>query len=248
MNHNVPGQQGNQHLTHRVHKPNTTNNGLALNGNHHKHNPNGNNPNNVGPNKNPKNNGNGNGNNSNKNGPDKNKNNNNGNGNGNGNNPNNNGNKNNNNNGNGNGKNGGGKGTKVIIDPSIVIAGGGGGGYPVGGGGYAPGYVTGGPAYVGGYQGNSVTTNYPPVNGGAPAVIRIVNPATSAGAVNYQVNGYEYTIEPGQAQTLTADRTWTIGFNRGPDLGDAEYSLTSGDYKFGVDNDDGWNLYASNDE
>ena len=72
--------------------------------------------------------------------------------------------------------------------------------------------------------------------------IRIINPQDSPGAVNYALNDYNFEIKPGDHQDLTDDRQWVIGFDRGGNFGDAEYTLQPGDYTFGP-SDHGWELY-----
>lgn len=80
----------------------------------------------------------------------------------------------------------------------------------------------------------------------APARITLVNPAGSGASVTYTLNGFRYTMRPGQTQTITADRAWTIIFGRGSRFGSARYSLSAGTYIFGVTNR-GWELRRSED-
>ncbi len=79
-----------------------------------------------------------------------------------------------------------------------------------------------------------------PVFSGGP--IKIVNPATNTGRLNYTLNGMPYSIEPGQTQEFTEDRAWVIDFDRGRSLGMARYSLQTGVYRFAM-TDRGWELY-----
>jgi hypothetical protein len=84
----------------------------------------------------------------------------------------------------------------------------------------------------------------PPAAGGA--AIRIINPADSQATINYSINDYDYQIAPGSEQDLSADQQWVITFNRGENDGDAQYTLSPGDYTFGP-SDRGWELYHTSD-
>ena len=74
--------------------------------------------------------------------------------------------------------------------------------------------------------------------------IKIVNPEKIGVTLNYSLNGVNYSIPPGYSQDLVQDRTWTIRFSRGPSLGQAEYGLEPGLYKF-ARTDHGWELFHS---
>lgn len=78
----------------------------------------------------------------------------------------------------------------------------------------------------------------------AGGTIRIVNPATSGQVLQYTLNNTAYTIQPGQTQTLTNDRAWTIAFDRGGHYGQSRYSLSTGTYNF-TSTGQGWNLFRS---
>lgn len=98
-------------------------------------------------------------------------------------------------------------------------------------------------------------TNYPQFNSVAPGnvlprpaaaaftggPIQIVSPAGVGGTVNYALNNYKYSIQPGQTQTIQADRDWIITFGRGENFGSAKYALTPGVYHFAV-TAKGWEL------
>jgi hypothetical protein len=59
--------------------------------------------------------------------------------------------------------------------------------------------------------------------------------AVVGGEVHYVLNNrYPYTIQPGQRQSLPANRSWTIEFDRGNSQGTARYSLERGVYEFRV--------------
>ena len=105
------------------------------------------------------------------------------------------------------------------------------------------------------YYGRGYSQSYYPPSNSAPYVvrrpafepglIRICSPASCPGAVRYTLNGYPYTIHPGQAQTIESDRPWVASFDRGH--GEvARYSLRPGEYSFGATDDGHWELYRSN--
>lgn len=64
--------------------------------------------------------------------------------------------------------------------------------------------------------------------------IRITHPSGSTAPINYSLNGFQYTIRPGESQTLVNDRLWTIQFDRGGEFGRARYSLSPGQFEFTV--------------
>lgn len=106
---------------------------------------------------------------------------------------------------------------------------------------YSPAYVPSyspSPTYV---ERNEVPTvvRRPSFDGG---VIRIANPASAEGAIKYTINGYRYTMRPGETQTINADRSWTIRFDRGTGASVARYALRSGNYTFGI-SERGWELF-----
>ena len=82
---------------------------------------------------------------------------------------------------------------------------------------------------------------------GYGGTIKIVNPSDSGGAVSYTLNGTQYSIQPGHAQTIQNDRLWTVAFGSGGSGGNIRYSLRPATYKFKV-TDGGWNLFKSQDQ
>lgn len=114
----------------------------------------------------------------------------------------------------------------------------------------------GGPAYgnTGGWNAGVATpnllampaNNVPPnvVPGaavGASGKVLITNPADSGGDVNYVLNGNNFSIQPGQTQSLDNDRVWTIDFASGGQRGGVRYTLSPGQFKFVV-KESGWEL------
>lgn len=71
--------------------------------------------------------------------------------------------------------------------------------------------------------------------------ITLANPARNGGAVNYSVNTFTYSAQPGQTQTLNNDRPWTIAFDNGRGQ-QMKHRLDSGAYEFRVDAASGWSL------
>ena len=79
----------------------------------------------------------------------------------------------------------------------------------------------------------------------AASSIRIRNPDSTGTELNYSLNdSFSYTIQPGEKQGLPDDQSWVIQFDRGDNLGNARYTLDSGEYYFGM-SDHGWELYRS---
>lgn len=126
----------------------------------------------------------------------------------------------------------------------------GGYGYGLGSGYYSPYYYS-QPGYVAPqyyypqatptYVAPSVTYNTNDVlfDGGE---IRLFLPDGSAGAVKYALNGYVYTMQPGESQKFRHDRRWIITILN--DTGDqpiAQYSLSKGQFKF-KPTDKGWDV------
>ncbi len=75
--------------------------------------------------------------------------------------------------------------------------------------------------------------------------VLIVNPSSSRGTVNYNINGNHYVAEAGMKQKLAPlpnGRAWRIEFDRGEKFGPAAYSLSPGTYEF-TPTDLGWQLY-----
>lgn len=75
-----------------------------------------------------------------------------------------------------------------------------------------------------------------------PPAIRIVNPPANRDAVSYTLNGFAFTIRPGEKQDLQGDRRWVIDFDRGGQFGKASYGLYPGVFTF-TPSQRGWELY-----
>ena len=75
--------------------------------------------------------------------------------------------------------------------------------------------------------------------------VLIVNPASSRGTINYNLNHIFYSAQAGMQQKLTAlqnGRPWVIEFDRGESFGSAAYTLAQGTYRFTA-TDSGWELF-----
>ena len=75
--------------------------------------------------------------------------------------------------------------------------------------------------------------------------VLIINPASSRGTINYNINGNHYVANSGMQQKLAAvrdNRPWTIEYDRGEKFGPAAYTLAPGTYRFSA-TDRGWELY-----
>jgi len=70
----------------------------------------------------------------------------------------------------------------------------------------------------------------------------VVNPSTTRGTVNYNVNGHHFVAEPGMNQRLAPNHRWVIEYDRGRPFGSSAYTLASGTYCFRP-TDLGWQLY-----
>lgn len=95
-----------------------------------------------------------------------------------------------------------------------------------------------------------VTTPLPETKGGeVTGGVLIVNPSSSRGTVNYNLNGNHYVSEPGMKQKLPVLRngSWVIEFDRGRKFGPAAYTLSPGTYSF-TPTDLGWQLYRQHFE
>lgn len=68
------------------------------------------------------------------------------------------------------------------------------------------------------------------------------NPAETGAPVSYLLNGYEFTLEPGQVHQVPSD-TYSLEFDMGGELGTASYELDDGTFNFRVSKDKGWNIY-----
>lgn len=75
--------------------------------------------------------------------------------------------------------------------------------------------------------------------------VLIVNPASSRGTINYNLNGNHYVAKAGMQQRLTDTnngRPWVIEFDQGEKFGPARFTLAAGTYYF-TPSDRGWQLY-----
>lgn len=146
----------------------------------------------------------------------------------------------------------------ITVGPSY------GGGYGYGGNGYrgyGPGYGGYGPAYRpsynlvvpvaprssgGSYVRRSAPIEAPRERPGAGLPIKIVSPDDAGVALSYSLNEFDYTIAPGESQTISNDREWIITFDRGGEFGTARYSLAPGLYSFKL-TEQGWQVYHDAD-
>lgn len=88
---------------------------------------------------------------------------------------------------------------------------------------------------------NNVTPNSPAIRSGSGGDVIIENSTDNAAALNYSLNGNNYTIQPGQTQRIANDRQWIVEFDRGSNQGSARYSLSEGKFKF-KSTEQGWEL------
>lgn len=88
--------------------------------------------------------------------------------------------------------------------------------------------------------GPSVTAFASPAQVGGEIVLGL--PAQTPGSVSYVLNGFAYTIKPGEEQRFRVDRQWTISIHPGGSaLPLREYTLQDGRYRF-VQGAQGWDL------
>jgi hypothetical protein len=76
-------------------------------------------------------------------------------------------------------------------------------------------------------------------------LVTLVNPQRNGTAVNYSVDGRQYTLSPGWQQALLVTTNSTIVFHRGGELGIATYRLPEGAHNFVQGDGRGWDLLAS---
>lgn len=69
------------------------------------------------------------------------------------------------------------------------------------------------------------------------------NPEGSPGAINYTINGEARVLQPGYFQRLPGGQSYVIEFDQGGDLGPVSYTLYSGTYQFGVEQN-AWCLWT----
>ena len=75
---------------------------------------------------------------------------------------------------------------------------------------------------------------------GGPIVIAC--PADAPAPISYVLNGYTYTMKPGETQQFVNDRNWVVQFTRGiPGTADKRYTLSTGRYRF-EPSSQGWDL------
>ncbi len=80
--------------------------------------------------------------------------------------------------------------------------------------------------------------------------VLLVNPSSSTGTINYNIDGTHYVAEPGMSQKLPPlpdGRNWLIEYDRGAQFGQAAYTLTPGTYYF-TPTELGWQLYRQHFE
>lgn len=98
----------------------------------------------------------------------------------------------------------------------------------------------------GSYSRNITPPETPRERPGAGLPIKIVSPEDAGVAIRYSLNEFDYTIQPGEGQTISNDRDWVITFDRGGDFGTAEYTLSPGLYTFAATGK-GWQVYHDAD-
>jgi len=77
---------------------------------------------------------------------------------------------------------------------------------------------------------------------GGPIVIAC--PAEAPAPISYVLNGYNYTMKPGETQQFVNDRNWVVQFTRGvPGSADKRYTLSAGRYRF-EPSSQGWDLIS----
>lgn len=119
----------------------------------------------------------------------------------------------------------------------------------------SPGYVT--PGYVSPSHAPSYapapsivspapyTTNRIPVPNSAMGPrggkFVLTNPRENDGPIQYSLNEYTYTINPGETQRVDLDRDWVIRFDNGLSRNIA-YRLRQGKYEFTVSPQKGWDI------
>jgi hypothetical protein len=102
------------------------------------------------------------------------------------------------------------------------------------------------PRYTRSYSAASAATTTSIERPGAGRPIKIVSPESAGVPIRYSLNQYDYTIQPGESQTITNDREWVITFDKGGDFGTAKYTLAPGLYKFAL-TETGWQVYHTAD-
>jgi len=117
---------------------------------------------------------------------------------------------------------------------------------------YAPSYSQGTviystPTYSSPVVTSTVTPNAPILRSGSGGDIVIENLNENGTAINYSLNGNNYTIQPGQTQRITNDRQWVVEFDRGTGQGTGRYTLSEGRFKF-KSTDQGWELVRAVDQ
>ncbi len=80
------------------------------------------------------------------------------------------------------------------------------------------------------------------IAGQSAGEIQLRNPRSSGGSVNYSLNEFQYTIQPGEVQKIPVDRGWNLRFDNG--LGKSiTLALEAGvNYEFSVSQQNGWTV------
>ena len=90
-----------------------------------------------------------------------------------------------------------------------------------------------------------VTAAKPPVPDTANSgeKIKLKLGSTAEGAVNYELNGTKFTMNPGYSQTFANNREWTIKFDDGTGKMQSQ-TLKTGNFEFVKNSDGNWELQS----
>ena len=69
----------------------------------------------------------------------------------------------------------------------------------------------------------------------------LTNPRENGGPIQYSLNEYTYTINPGESQRVDMDRDWIIKFDNGLSR-NISYRMQQGNYEFTVSDRKGWDI------
>ncbi len=89
--------------------------------------------------------------------------------------------------------------------------------------------------------------NAPSKGGALGPDIHLRNPRDSGGSVNYSLNEFQYTINPGEAQQIPSDRRWTLRFDNGLGKSVALQLNAGSSYDFSVSQQSGWSIGPRSD-